>query len=93
MGKKNKPNAIQRQQEKKGDGTISKVQLYSCYASSLIIAVLCLWESQSPEVIAEGEQNLYYVLAVLGVLFSVYIAIRNKAAQAKKDQHAGPRLK
>ena len=57
-----------------------------------ILVILCLIESQSPEVVAQENQVLYYILAVVAVVISVSITVRNNKAQ-KADQPAGPRLK
>lgn len=92
MAKKKRQNLVEREQNKRGDGTISKVQLYSCYASSIVIAVLCIIEAMKPETQASGEPSTYYLLAVLGVAFSVYITLRNNAAK-KKSAPTGKRLK
>ena len=83
-------NLIEREKNKKGDGTISRAQLISCYAASALIVVLCIVEARQPETIADGNPALYYLLAALGVAFSVYITVRNKAARKKKT--SGPRL-
>jgi anti-sigma-K factor RskA len=91
MAKQKRENAYQRQQNKK-NGNISKTQLYSCYLSSAAIAVLCIMEALKPETQASGNPAMYYALAVLGVLSSVAITRRNKAAE-KNSQPAGKRLK
>ena len=91
--KKKRQSVVEREKNKKGDGTISKVQLYSCYASSLIIAVICIWEAQKPETLSGGDPSTYYILAVLGIVFSVFISLRNKKAAREKEKAAGPRLK
>ena len=92
MAKKQKQNPMERQKNKKGDGTISKVQLLSCYAASAIIAVLCIWEALKPETQASGDPIMYYVLAVLGVAYSVLITVRNNNAK-QKSESKGKRLK
>lgn len=84
-------NVIEREKNKKGNGTISKVQLISCYIASALIVVLCVVEALKPETAAEGNPGFYYFLAFLGVAFSVFITVRNKNAQKKPAQ--GPRLK
>ena len=89
MGKRQ--NVIEREKSKKGNGTISRAQLISCYAASALIVVLCVSEAVKPETVANGNPILYYLLAVLGAAFSVFITIRNKSA--KKKQTDGPRLK
>ena len=89
MGKRQ--NVIEREKNKKGNGTISKPQLLSCYAASALIVILGVAEAMKPETAANGNPGLYYLLAVLGVAFSVFITIRNKGA--KKKQTGGPRLK
>ena len=66
-------------------------ELLSCYAASALIVILCVAEAMKPETAANGNPGLYYLLAVLGVAFSVFITIRNKGA--KKKQTGGPRLK
>lgn len=85
-------NVIQREKNKKGNGTITKVQLISCYAVSALIVVLCIIEAMKPETIAQENQVMYYILAVVGVAFSVGITIRNNKAK-KSAQYTGPRLK
>lgn len=42
MAKKTKQSIMEREKNKKGDGTISNVQLWSCYIVSAIIVVLCI---------------------------------------------------
>ena len=91
MAKQKRQNLIEREKNKK-TGSISKVQLYSCYAASALIAVLCLVEALKPETQTSGNPATYYMLAVLGIAFSVFITIRNNAAK-KKDAPTGRRLK
>lgn len=91
MAKKKKQTLIEREKSKKGDGTISKVQLISCYVASALIAVLCIWEALKPETQASGDSVMYYVLAVLGVAYSIFITVRN--SNAKKKAQGGNRLK
>ena len=91
MAKQKRQNLIEREKNKKG-GSISKVQLYSCYAASALIVVLCVMEALNPETQATGNPSTYYFLAVLGVAFSVFITLRNNAAK-KKDAPTGRRLK
>lgn len=83
-------NLMEREKNKKGNGTISKAQLFSCYAASALIVVLCVLEARKPETVSDGNPALYYLLAALGVAFSVYITIRNK--NAGKKPVSGPRL-
>lgn len=89
MGKRQ--NLAEREKNRKGNGTISKAQLISCYAASALIVILCVVEATKPETAANGNPILYYLLAVLGAAFSVFITVRNKSA--KKKQKDGPRLK
>ena len=91
MAKQKRQNAYQRQQNRQ-NGNISKTQLYSCYVSSVVIAVLCVLEALKPETQASGSPAMYYSLAVLGVMSSVAITIRSKKAE-KNSQPAGTRLK
>lgn len=91
MAKKKKQNLMEREKNRKGDGTISRTQLLSCYVASALIAVLCVWEALKPETQASGDPVMYYVLAVLGVAYSVFITIRNH--NAKKKAQGGNRLK
>jgi predicted membrane chloride channel (bestrophin family) len=91
MAKQKRQNLIEREKNKKV-GSISKLQLYSCYAASLLIVVLCIVEALKPETQASGNATTYYFLAVLGVAFSIYITVRNNAAK-KKDVPTGKRLK
>lgn len=93
MAKTKRQNVVDREKNKKGDGTISKMQLISCYIASALIVVLCIVEAGKPETIAAENQVMYYALAVLGVAFSVFITIRNSNAKKKKEISAGPRLK
>lgn len=83
-------NLIEREKNKKGNGTISKAQLISCYAASALIVVLCIVEARKSETMADGNPALYYLLAALGVAFSVFITVRNQKAGKKKT--SGPRL-
>ena len=83
MGKKKRQNLLERERNKKRDGTISKMQLISCYAASALIVVICLLEANNPEVQASADPSMYYLLAVLGVAFSVYITVRNNSAKKK----------
>lgn len=92
MAKQKRQNLMERERNRKGDGTISKVQLYSCYGASALIVILCLVEALKPETQASGNPGLYYFLAVLGIVFSVYITIRNNGAK-KKPAPTGRRLK
>ncbi len=91
MAKKQKQNPYERQKNKKGDGTITRTQLLSCYASSLIIVVLCVWEGLKPETQENGDPTMYFILAALGVAYSVLITIRNH--NAKQKAQGGKRLK
>lgn len=84
-------NVVDREKNKKGDGTISRMQLISCYIASALIVILCVVEALKPETAANGNPGFYYFLAVLGIAFSVFITIRNRSA--KKQPAAGPRLK
>lgn len=92
MAKQKRQNLMEREKSRKGDGTISKVQLISCYAASALIAVLCVMEALKPETQSSGNPSMYYFLAVLGVGFSVYITIRNNGAK-KAPKNQAPRLK
>lgn len=92
MAKQKRQTLIERERNKKGNGTISKTQLISCYVVSALIAVLCVVEALKPQTRAEGDDVLYYFLAVLGVAFSVLITVRNKKAKKTADFKA-PRLK
>ena len=89
MANKKRQNLVEREKSRKGDGTVSKVQLYSCYGASILIVILCVMEALKPETPNPG---LYYFLAVLGVVFSVFITIRNNGAK-KKPAPTGKRLK
>ena len=91
MAKQKRQNLVEREKNKKGT-TISKMQLYSCYAASALIVVLCVMEALKPETQTSGSPSMYYALAVLGVAFSVFITVRNNSAQ-KKDVPSGRRLK
>ena len=83
-------NVIQRERNRKGNGTLSAAQLISCYIASALIVILCVMEATKPETAAEGSPALYYLLAVLGIAFSVFITVRSKGA--KKKPVSGPRL-
>lgn len=89
MGKRQ--NLVEREKNRKGNGTISRAQLISCYAASALIVVLCVAEAMKPETAVNENPILYYLLAILGAAFSVFITVRNKSA--KKKQKDGPRLK
>lgn len=89
MANKKRQNLVEREKNRKGDGTISRVQLLSCYAASLLIVILCVVEAMKPETV---NPSLYYFLAVLGVAFSVFITIRNNGAK-KAPVPTGKRLK
>ena len=91
MAKQKRQNIVEREKNRK-NGSISKMQLYSCYAASALIVVLCILEALKPETQTSGNASMYYFLAVLGVAFSVFITVRNNAAQ-KKDAPTGRRLK
>lgn len=91
MAKKTKQSIMEREKNKKGDGTISNVQLWSCYIVSAIIVVLCVVEALKPETQAAGDAPLYYGLAILGAAYSVFITIRNNSAKKKKSE--GPKGK
>ena len=92
MAKKKRQNLVEREQNRKGDGTISRLQLYSCYGASLLIVILCVTEALKPETQASGNPSMYYLLAALGVGYSVYITLRNNASK-KKPAPTGKRLK
>lgn len=92
MAKQKRQNLVEREKNRKGNGTISKMQLYSCYAASALIAILCIVEALKPETQANGNPSMYYFLAVLGVAFSVFITVRNNGAK-KKSVPSGRRLK
>lgn len=92
MGKQKRQNLVEREKSKKGSGTISKMQLLSCYAASALIVVLCVVEALKPETQTSGNPAMYYFLAVLGVVFSVFITVRNNSAE-KKSAPSGNRLK
>ena len=92
MAKKKRQNLVEREQSRRGDGTISKLQLYSCYLASVLIVILCVVEALKPETQASGNPAMYYFLAALGVGFSVFITLRNNAAK-KKAVPSGKRLK
>jgi len=87
MGKTKKQSLMEREKNRRGSGTISKLQLYSCYGASVLIVILCIVEALKPETQASGNPAMYYLLAVLGVVFSVIITVRNN--KAKKDSPAG----
>lgn len=89
MANKKRQNLVEREKNRKGDGTISKMQLISCYAASLLIVILCVVEAMKPET---ANPSLYYFLAALGVAFSVFITIRNNGAK-KAPAPTGKRLK
>ena len=91
MAKKTKQSIMEREKNKKGDGTISNVQLWSCYIVSAIIVVPCILEALKPETQASGDAPLYYGLAILGAAYSVFITIRNNSAKKKKSE--GPKGK
>lgn len=91
MAKKTRESLMQREKNRRGDGTISKTQLLSCYAASALIVVLCIVEALKPETQTSGDPAMYYLLAVLGVAFSVIITVRDRNAR-KSDQPKGKRL-
>lgn len=92
MAKKKRQNLMERERSRRGDGTISKLQLYSCYLASALIVLLCVVEALKPETQTSGNPSMYYFLAALGVGFSVFITVRNNAA-GKKSAPTGKRLK
>lgn len=91
MAKKTRESLMQREKNRRGDGTISKVQLFSCYGASALIVILCIVEALKPETQASGNPAVYYLLAVLGVVFSVIITVRDRNAR-KSAQPKGKRL-
>jgi hypothetical protein len=91
MAKQKKQSIIEREKNKKGNGTISKVQLISCYVVSALIVILCVVEALKPETQATGNPGVYYFLAAVGIGYSIYITVRNNAAK-KKPSPAGKRL-
>lgn len=92
MAKQKRKNLVEREKSRKGNGTISGLQLASCYVASGLIVVLCLVEASSPQVQAEGDPALYYVLAALGIAFSLWITLKNSRAKKAADA-SHPRLK
>ncbi len=92
MAKKKRQSLVERERNKEGGGTISKVQLFSCYAASLLIVILCVVEARKPETQASGNPAMYYCLAALGVAFSIFITVRNNSAK-KNPTPTGKRLK
>ena len=91
MAKKTRESLIQREKNRRGNGTISKTQLFSCYGASALIVILCVMEALKPETQTSGNPSMYYLLAVLGVVFSVIITIRDRNAR-KSSGHKGKRL-
>jgi len=91
MAKKKRQTMMEREQNRR-TGTVSKMQLLSCYAASALIVILCVVEALKPETQASGSPGMYYALAALGVAFSVFITVRNNAAK-KQDTPRGNRLK
>ena len=89
MAKQKRQHLIEQEKKRKGNRTISDVQLVSCYIASAVIVVLCIIEAMKPETV---NPPMYYVLAALGVGFSVFITIRNNSAK-KKPVPTGKRLK
>ena len=92
MAKQKRQNLVEREKNRKGNGTISKAQLYSCYVCSALIAIVCVYQALQPETQNSGNPGTYYFLAALGVALSVYITIRNNSAK-KANKPKGPRLK
>ncbi len=87
--KKAKPAPLKRA------GTVKQISssvLFSCWAASLIIAIVAVSEAVG----RFGEKNtsggaIYVVVAVLGVLFSVFITVmnrRNKKLLKQPDKKA-----
>ena len=91
MAKKTRESLIQREKNRRGDGTSSKTQLFSCYGASALIVILYIVEALKPETQTSGNPGMYYLLAVLGVVFSVIITVRDRNAR-KSPQPKGKRL-
>lgn len=81
-----KKRPIENPHKKKNDGTISGGRLLSCYVASALIVLLCVMEALKPETQEAGDVGLYVLLAVLGVLFSVFITIRSRKNQREKEE-------
>lgn len=89
MAKQKRQHLMEQEKKRKGDRTISGVQLVSCYIASAAIVVLCVMEAMKPET---ANPPMYYLLAVLGVAFSVFITVRNNSLK-KNSLPSGKRLK
>lgn len=73
------------QKDEKKPHPISTTTLISCYIASALIVVLSIVEARSPRVAGTDQVFLYGLLAVAGVLFSVYITWRNN--KVKNESH------
>ena len=91
MAKNKKQNVMEREKNRKGKGTLSPVQLISVYIAAVLIVILCIMEALKPETQTSGNPGMYYLLAVLGVVFSVIITVRDRNAR-KSPQPKGKRL-
>ena len=89
MAKNKKQSLIEREKSKKGNGTLSGLQLISVYIAAVLIVILCLVQAVSPE---EPAPHMYYLLAVLAVAYALFITFRNEKAKHSDSSNA-PRLK
>ena len=81
---------MEREKNKKGNGTLSTIQLVSVYIAAALIVVLCLIQATVPE---EPAPHMYYILAVLAVGYAIFITFRNHKAKEGASGANGPRLK
>lgn len=76
-------------QYRRAAGTISDGRLISCYVASAVIVGLCLYEIFAGKDEVVGDSATYVFLAVIAVVFSVSITVRNR--RAKRDSAAKKR--
>lgn len=76
-------------QYRKAGGTIFDGRLLSCYAASAVIVGLCLYEFFTGKDDIIGGGISYIFLAVVAIVLSVYITVRNRAAKkaAERKKH------
>ena len=81
---------MDREKNRKGKGTLSRVQLISVYIAAVLIVILCMIQASLPE---EPNPHMYIILAVIAVVYAIYITIRDHKAKNAESHSNGPRLK
>jgi len=88
---KAKPGPLKRNREYK---EVSATVLASCYVASAAIVIIAVSEAVKSFGAADTKNGTFYVvLAVLGVLFSVFIAVLNARNKRLIAEHKNNKIK